>query len=284
MLDDIILERMISDSIFLVAPRKAPNWTDEELTFLRKNHSKMTDWQLGDLLGRTENGIKIKRVRMGLSSAARTATELIPVRKSADLLGIDMHKLSGWCDAGMIKFTTTGPLRQVRLIRYIDLQLFAINPANWMLFNWRNIEDLHLRRLCELRAERWGDEWWTTVQVAQHHGVVVGIVSKHIRLGWLDGYVPPKSIGGRAGQRAWKLGFVRKSVALKYTFRKMAGSQSLSTITPRADAWIIRAVDELHMSFSAIARTMSYRSGTTIVNRYNYLKRRQHERIMDEER
>ena len=209
---------------------------------------------------------------------------MIPVRKSAELLGVDMHKLSGFCDAGLIKFTPTGPLRQVRLIRYLDLQLFAINPMNWVLFSWRNITDQHLRRLCEMRAARWGDEWWTTVQVAQYHGVMVGIVSKHIRLGWLVGFVPQVSIGGRAGQRAWKLGFVLKSVALKYKFRRMTGRQSLTTITPRADAWIIRAVEDLGMSYEAIARTMNYRSGTTIANRYNYLKRRQHERILDEER
>ena len=74
--------------------------------------------------------------------------------------------------------------------------------------------------------------------------------------------------------------FVLRSDAVRATFYTGKGSQKkISRFSPAADAWILKARDELGMTFIAIGRTMkigkhSYagRTNPTIAYRYHQLK------------
>jgi len=55
-----------------------------------------------------------------------------------------------------------------------------------------HLEDLFLRHvraagLPEPERERWGDEWWTTNQVAAHYGVHISDVLRLIKRGEIRG-------------------------------------------------------------------------------------------------
>jgi hypothetical protein len=249
---------------------KEPKWRQEHIDFLRENHSRMTDEQIAAHIGRGINAVKVFRVRRGLKSANRSRKELLTMNQCAEILSVDVHAMSGWCDAGLFKTIPTGEQGLVRLIKRSDLTAWAVNPWNWPYFDWREITDPHIRRLCELRSQRWGDEWWTTKQVAEYHGIDAKDVVRHItHLKRLEAYQPTVSKGGRHPNRRWAYWYVRKSIAMAYQFK--CHGDDMAKFTPRADAWLLKAHEELGMSFVQIGRTMG-KCGQTIGNRYARLK------------
>ncbi len=267
---DAILDNVVGRQIIMQPTKKEPRWKPEHVQFLHQNHESMTDEQLAAAVGRSVNAVKIHRVGQGLLSANRSRTDMLTMNQCAKILNRDVHAVSGWVDAGMFAVTHTGDQGYVRLIKRSDLTAWAVNPLNWVYFRWQDVTDAHLRRLCELRAQRWGDEWWSTAQVAAYHGINPKDVVRHIViLKTLDAYQPQVSKGGRHKDRHWKYWYVLKSVAIAHKFPKRG--DDLTNFTPRGDAWIIKAKDDLRMSYTAIGRTMSL-TCTTISNRYNYLK------------
>lgn len=249
---------------------KEPVWRDEDVDFLRRNYDKMTDGQIATKLGRTVNAIKIFRLRLGLQSAARAKGELITLNEARRLINIETHKLSGWASAGLLPTVQSGNQGMIRLIKRSALLAFCANPDNWIYHDWRKIRDPHMRRICELRAQRWGDEWWTTKQAAEYLGVLVTDVNRHVaKLKTLPGVTSAVSLSGRHENRVWKFWFVKRSDVINYRIKKKG--DDFSNFTPRADAWILKARDELKMSLHGIAKTMQL-SHTTIADRYKYLK------------
>jgi hypothetical protein len=99
-----------------------------------------------------------------------------------------------------------------------------------------------LRRLLELKQERWGDEWWTTRQVADYHGVDVKDVTRYIKLGRIKG-VQARNLGGR-DNGYWAFWFVLRSEATRpdLVFQRGSGSGHESkTWTERSDAFLLLA-------------------------------------------
>jgi hypothetical protein len=140
--------------------------------------------------------------------------------------------------------------------------------------------------MLQLRAARWGDEWWSTPRVAKYHHVETGDVKRLIADGRLPSFRLPVSLGGRHPERGWSNHFVLKSEALKVKFQKGRGNHLPCKFTPAADAWLLKARDELGMTFVHIGRTMkigsekkNHKTGTSMSNptisyRYHQLKAR----------
>lgn len=257
-------------------------WTQAEEDFLRANVGYLTDAEMGQAIGRTAAAVKIRRVRvLGLPGMSR-APHLITARRAADLLGIDMHKTAAWVDMGLlpgwIMAVAGTKYHNIHLIERTALRRWVLNPMNWVYFKPENVRDLELRRMLRKRAARWGDEWWTTRQVADYHRVDIKVVNQQIRRGTLPSFRLPVSLSGRHPERVWSNHFVRKSDALRAVFLKGKGAaKKLPRFTPTADAWILKARDELGMSFVAIGRTMKVgqerdRNNSTIAHRYRQLK------------
>lgn len=273
----------LANRVMLERPRVKPlDWTPDELAFLRKHHADMLDFEIAEALGRTENAVKIYRTRQCLPAASRAKTDWVTSNEAAAMLGVWIHAMTWWCDHGLIRFTLGGPNRQIRLIRQRDLTAWVVNPLNWVYFDWHKITDPHLHRLCELRAARWGDEWWTTRQVADYHGVDVKDVTRLITLtGRIKAYCPPVSRGGRHAERRWAYWFVLRSEATRpdlvfYRTKGVPGQLRKSIFTPRADAWIMRAREVYGWSWNRIARSMGGKrtkapGGWTVKMRYDYL-------------
>jgi len=290
-LDTLILFAVSSVDRGRIRP---PAWTPEEDAFLKENLGYLTDEEMGKALGRTAIGVHLRWDRdLGLPVPSK-APDVLTARRAAALLGIDEHKTAHWVDMGLIPGRLMAG-KQSKHHRYhlIDRQAFrrwVLNPMNWAYFKIERVRDPELKRMLKKRAARWGNEWWSTVQVAKHHGVETGDVERYIKHGRLPSFRLPVSLGGRHEGRVWSNHFVLKSDALQVKFYKMGRGvfdRYRSQFTPAADAWILRARDELGMTFVHIGRTMKIgaekrnpKTGTatsnpTISYRYHQLKEMQ---------
>jgi hypothetical protein len=281
LLDRIIFARMAETETETV---KGRTWTEEEDRFLRENIAIMTDAEIGEQLGRSENAVHLRWSRDLQLPSRSKHPDVITALQAARLLGIDGHKTAGWIDMGLLpgrlmpgrqtKFNT------IRLIDRIAFRRWVLNPMNWVYFDPKKVRDPELKRMCQKRAARWGDAWWTVRQVADYHGVNIKNVEQTIARGKLRSFQPPVALGGRHWDRRWAFHFVLKSDAVAATFYTGKGSQKkISRFTPAADVWILKARDELGMTFIGIGRTMKigkwnyvHRTNPIIAYRYRQLK------------
>jgi hypothetical protein len=158
----------------------------------------------------------------------------------------------------------------MRLIPRVSFYRWVVSPSNWIYFDWKKIPDRRLRRLCQLRAKRWGDEWWDTPTVARHHGVTTSDVKRLIYRKELPAVQVAVSRSGRHKDPSWLNWFVLKSEAVKVKFIKGRGSHTEWQPTKRAQAWIRKAW-KAGWSFEAIVRSMG--SPVTSWTLRNYMVR-----------
>jgi hypothetical protein len=290
-LEALQLDRIVWASMVQVQKEstKGRAWSEAEDQFLRDNLATLTDAEIGEQLGRSETAVHLRWSRdLHLPSRSKDPSVLTG-RRAAEMLGIENHKISGWMDMGLIPgHLMPGKRIKFHTIHLVDRQAFrrwVLNPANWVYFNPKKVRDPELKRMLKLRSARWGDEWWTTRQVADYHGVDPKDVERYIKkLGRLHSFHLPVSLGGRQHNRAWSNHFVLKSEAIQVRFHKGQGNHKPCLFTPAADAWLLKARDQLGMTFVHIGRTMkigsekkNHKTGTSISNptiayRYHLLK------------
>lgn len=291
MLDQTLLNRIVFASLAEDITH-GRTWSPAEDQFLRDHLALLTDAEIGEQLGRSEIAVHLRWSRdLHLPSRSKHP-DIVTARRAAVMLGIDEHKIAHWVDCGLIpgrlmpgkqtKFNT------IRLINRITFRRWVLNPMNWVYFRIEKIRDPELKRMCKKRAARWGDEWWTTRQVADYHGVDTKDVERYIvKLKRLRSFHLPVSLGGRHPARGWSNHFVLKSEAVQVTFYKRGkGHFERSQFTPAADRWLLYARDVLGFTFVHIGRTMkigaekkNHKTGTSMSNptisyRYHQLKAR----------
>lgn len=286
-LDSLPFGASIYAGLAVSGKAKAKPWTREEDDFLKKNLGYMTEAEIANALGRTPVAVHLRWFRDLDLPGPSKAPGWLTAHQAARMLGVDGHKITHWVDAGLLPGRNMAGGRVIRLIRETTFLRWAVSPKNWVYFDKKRVRDAHLRRLLELEAERWGDEWWSTKRIADHYGVETQDVKRYIQLGRIQAYRLPVSLGGRHENRYWSNWFVLRSEALKpglvFVRRKDIKSRNdpyQRRFTPAADAWILKARDELGMTFIAIGRTMkvgkwSYddRTNRLIAYRYQQLKK-----------
>lgn len=244
-----------------IASRKTAPWQPWEDEYLRANLGFQTEQQISEFLGRSIMGVHLRWKRDLHLPAPSKDPRILTAHQAATMLGIDGHKFNHWCDMGMLKSrrmrgSKTQKERVIRLLDKTSFLMWVVNPENWIYFDWRQIQDAHLKRLCALRAARWGDEWWTTVQVAQHHQVTSKDVLRLITVNKrLPGKQAATSLDGRHKDPVWLNWFVKRSDALRAEFPRGRGAGQEKRFTPRADAWMLAAY-RAGWSYSAINRSM----------------------------
>ena len=162
--------------------QKPPPWAPWEDDFVQANLGLMSLDAIGRRLGRSANAVKIQFTRQGWAPPFRRPGWLTGNRV-ATLMCVDVHAVSRWVKEGWIPHRRTPNMRQDILINRRVLYRWAINPQNWLYFQPERVRDPRLRRLLELKRERWDDEWWTTRQVAEYHGVEHEDVNRLIQYG-----------------------------------------------------------------------------------------------------
>lgn len=245
--------------------RRTP-WTAEETAFVRDHLGMMTMAEIGAALGRSENAIKIRIVRKQIPVASKRPGYLTG-HQLAKLFRVDVHAVMAWRERGIMAIDTLPGSREIMNVHIDTVYRWAVKWENWIYFKVERLRDAHLRSLVELAQDRWGDEWWTIGQVALYHGISSSAINARIRRGSLRG-------------KQWGNWYVRRSDALILDIRPGKGSASwrYGDWSPRADAWILRAVDELGMTFRDIAPRMKGNWNEKRVSyRYRQLKEVDHE-------
>ena len=237
-------------------------WTGAEDEFLRASLGRLSEAEIAARLGRPVMGVHLRWSRDLKLPAPSKDPRYITPQQIGKRLGVDQHKPVRWVDSGLLsgeRLPTQGrPMRRVKRVVFLR---WLLDPRNWIWFDPRKVPDPHLRRLLELKAERWGDEWWTTRQVAAHHGVSVNDVKRYIALGKLPA-VPAPCLGGRSSSPYWRHWFVLRSEATRagQVFYKGRGcGQEIARWSARGDAFLILA-RAVGLSTNAIGAMMGWKS------------------------
>lgn len=206
---------------------KERDWTADEDAFVAEHYMMMSDAELGQALGRTANGVHMRRERW-LGLTARSKSQEWPnLHEVARLLGLPCSKvLRKLMRRGILPGRRLPLEADVWVIHRGDLLKFVCNPRNWIYFQTERVVDPQMRRLIELRRVMWGDEWWTPGEVAAYHGVSLSGVNKWIRLGQLPAV-------------RWANWHIRRSDAIRFPFRRGRQNWSVVWTSERADAFLI---------------------------------------------
>ena len=245
-------------------------WTEEEDRVLEEHLGIWTEEQIGRALGRSACAVKIRWKRELHLQAPSKHPAILTARNVARVLGVDEHKASSWVDKGILPGTAMAGGRLIRRIQKVDFLRWALNPKNWIWFDIRKVPDMRMRRLMEKRAERWGDEWWTSRQVADYYGVDVQDVKRQIKMGKLCG-VQAKMRGGRSKDPAWANWLILRSEATKagFVIRKTGTSGRDPIISEEGEAFMLLAY-AVGCSLNAIGRLQKV-DAQTVANRMKRL-------------
>ena len=240
---------------------KAPKWSLSEDAFLKAALGQLEEEDIARELGRTVIAIHLHWKRdLGLTAPSKVPS-VITALGAAKALGIDGHKTAYWVDVGLIPGRLMPGKRKIRLIERVTFMRWACAPVNWVYFDIKKVHDPHLKRLLNLEARRWNDEWWTTREVAKYHHVDPRMVMLSVTLGRLQAFRPPVSLGGRNYGNTWRFSFILKSEATRPGFHFPHRGDDLSHLTPRGKAWIEKAL-RMGMNSVDIGRTMKRKDGT----------------------
>lgn len=195
------------------SPAKAPQWTEAEDRFLEAHLGVLEEAEIALRLGRSQNSVHLRWTRnLHLPSPSKHPDYLTGSR-IARKLGADVHKVCSWIDRGLLEGEIVAGGRKIRRVRKDTLLAWLLQPMNWIWFDWEKIRDPLLRKRVEAARQAWGDEWWTTVQVAACHGVDTCDVLRYIYLGRIQA-VQALHKGGR-DKGGWGYWYIRKSEATR---------------------------------------------------------------------
>lgn len=215
-----------SQAILGLDLEREPRWSQEEIDYFRERAPHMSNAEIAAQLGRSDLAVKIKRARFGLSSVTRNEL-YFTANTAAKALGIDIHSMTRLIELGLVPFEMAPTEKKIYRIRRDKLLAWAVDPMNWPHFlytlSWRvrKIPDPKIRRMIELRRQRWKDEWLSSGQVAR----LLGVDSKDVN----RVFIKRGQYKGRKGQRAnWY--FLKSDVLASnvvFVRGKGRGSQSL---------------------------------------------------------
>lgn len=227
-------------------------WTAEEEQYILDNMRWMTDAEIAEKLGRSANAVEIHRYRHLQYDQRRKDPDWPTLQQVMVIMGVKCQKtVAMWVNEGLIEARVLAtPAGEIRAISRTMLFRWAVNPENWIYFKHERVIDPHLRRLLELRRQRWGDEWWTPGQVGAYHGVTHMAINNRIN----EGTLPAKRWGN------W---WIKRSDAVKLQIVPRKGFTPAVAWTSAGDAFLIIARG-LGYSYAAIARLCGWDDGRVV--------------------
>ena len=215
-------------------PRKAPRWSEKDINRVRELLPYYSPKVIGQMLGRSEDAIKIIRQRQRIKASSKSEGWL-SANRVMRLLGMpDARPVIGWVKKGLVLgHRIAGD--DTWMVHEISLRRWIVSPRSWVYFDTTRIQDPHLARLVELAQERWGDEWLTTRQVANLKGTNIRQIGQSI----FRGAIPAIHIvnkDGRHENAAWSFWAVKRSDAEAWQFKPPAFD-----LTDRMHAFILLA-------------------------------------------
>lgn len=201
-------------------------WTQQEEEFVRANYMTLTDAEMATALGRSVDGVQIRRERWLRLPGRSQSSEILNSRSAARMMGVSCAKsISRLIDDGILRASTLPLEAKMYAIQRYDLVRFALNPLNWIYFKPERVADPTLRRQIAIRRKRWNDDWWSVGQTAAYHGCNITTINHYIR----KGQIPAKRWGNH---------WILRSDAIRAVIR-VGRSNWHTRWTPRADAFIL---------------------------------------------
>jgi len=238
-------------------------WTQDEEDFLRDQLGYLSYGDIGRELSRSAAAIKIRQVRCRIPAPSRRPEEMTG-NQVANALGVCVKKICALIESGKLPGRVLPGERRIHVVERFALKRWLVNPLNWPyieapIMDTSRITDDKLRRLVELKKARWGDEWWSTGQVADYHGVsdsrtCHGRVSSH-----------PRAI--QYGN--WR---IRRSDAVQFVFH-LPGKNFLDFWSDSLDAFLIlaRGVGFSYRAINVMMGLDGKENGGRAAHRINYL-------------
>jgi len=211
-----LIQAAVSGAMFQHPQAKAQRWSEDDLGKVERLLPFHSTEEVGKMLGRSGNAVKIIRQRRGIKAGSKS-DGCITANHVRNLLGMqDGRPVIGWIKKGLVLgHQINGD--NTWLVHEISLRRWIISPLSWAYFDPTGITDEKLARLVELSQTRWNDAWLSTRQVADMKGTDTKTVLMAIKRGQLPGvYVQEKD--GRHASAAWAFWAVRKSDAEKWGY------------------------------------------------------------------
>lgn len=209
-----LIQSAVSGAMLQLPQAKAPRWSETDLRRVEELLPFNSAEEVGRMLGRSANAIKIIRIRNGIQAGSKT-DGWFTANQVREMLGMaDGRPVIGWVKKGFvmghqIKGDITWMINEVSLRRWV------VSPISWVYFDPSKIVDKGIARLVELAQARWGDEWLSTRQVADMKGTDTKVVLMAIKRGQLPG-VHIQEKDGRHENTAWAFWAVRRSDAERW--------------------------------------------------------------------
>jgi len=184
-LDPFDLEVLTRDIQGWKEPVQSPRirtWTEEEDRIVDNGLGKLSLAEIGEILGRSENGVKIRFTRKGWTAPSKQIDEM-NAGQIGQLLCKCGKSIALLIDRGILPGRKLPMDRNIRVVNKKVLKRWLVNPQNWIYFNWERIQDPRIRRLCELKAGRWSDEWLSAGDAGAILGSDHRSVNRWIHLG-----------------------------------------------------------------------------------------------------
>ncbi len=250
--------------------RRAPRWSEKDINRVRDLLPYCSPKVVGQMLGRSEDGIKIMRQRQKIKASSKSEGWLT-ANRIMQLLGMpDARPVIGWVKKGLVLgHRIIGD--DTWMVYEISLRRWIVSPISWLYFDTERIQDPHLARLVELAQQKWGDEWLMTRQVADLKGTTTRQVGQTI----FRRMLPAVHIVGKDGRHEngkWAFWGVKRSDAEAWQFKPPAYD-----LMDRRHAFILLA-GAIGLSGMTIGRMVNLCHATTsqrfsLINNPRHLKK-----------
>lgn len=107
---------------------KGPDWTQEELDYIREVWGDKTVPQIAKHLGRSVTAVKVKTARLGYIGQ-KWSGEMMSARKVSELLGVDVHTV---CDFWIPKYGLKAKRRQLGVTKKTTTIIMFEDLLRWL--------------------------------------------------------------------------------------------------------------------------------------------------------
>ncbi|HSG44244.1 MAG TPA: hypothetical protein VLA72_13930 [Anaerolineales bacterium] len=209
-----LIQAMVSGTMLQRPQEKAPPWSEDELNQIEKLLPFHSADEIGKMLGRSGNAVKIIRQRKGIKAGSKSEGWMT-ANQVRILLGMpDGRPVIGWVKKRLVMGHQISG-NNTWLVHEVSLRRWVTSPLSWAYYDPAGITDEKLARLVELSQTRWNDAWLSTRQVADMKGADTKAVLAAIKRGQLPG-VHIREKDGRHADATWAFWAVRKSDAARW--------------------------------------------------------------------
>ena len=215
-----LIQAAVSGAMFQHPQAKAQRWSEDDLDKVEKLLPFHSAEEVGKVLGRSGNAVKIIRQRRGIKAGSKS-DGWITANQARNLLGMpDGRPVIGWIKKGLVMgHQINGD--STWLVHEVSLRRWVTSPLSWAYFDSVGITDEKLAHLVELSQTRWNDAWLSTRQVADMKGTDTKRVLMAIKRGQLPG-VHIREKDGRHAGATWAFWAVKKSDAERWEYNAPA--------------------------------------------------------------